>query len=69
MPESDKESDRKRSRKVHFEPSLDKSGASLVYSLKKSYENEEKVAKTNSTLILQESDKERSHKQATLPTK
>ena len=42
MQESDKESDRKRSNKVNFESSLDKSGASLVYSLKKSDKNEEK---------------------------
>ena len=42
MKESDKESDRKRSNKVNFEPSLDKSGASLVYNLEKSDKNEEK---------------------------
>ena len=47
MQESDKESDRRRSNKVNFEPSLDKSAASLVYSLKKSEKMKKKVAKTN----------------------
>ena len=42
MKESDKESDRRKSNKVNFEPSLDKSGASLVCNLKKSDKNEEK---------------------------
>ena len=69
MIESDKESDRKRNNKVNFDRSLDKSAASLVYSLKKCEKMKKKVAKTKWTLILQESDKERSHKQATLPTK
>ena len=66
MIESDKESDRKWNNKVNFDPSLDKSAASLVYSLKKSEKMKKKVAKTKWTLILQESDKERSHRRATL---
>ena len=66
MIESDKESDRKRNNKVNFDPSLDKSAASLVYSLKKSEKMKKKVAKTKWTLILQESDKERNRKRATL---
>ena len=47
MKESDKESDRKRSNKVNFEPSLDKGGASLLYNVKKSDKNEGKIAKAN----------------------
>ena len=43
MQESNKESDRKRSREVNFEPSLDKNGASLLYKLKKSDKSEEKA--------------------------
>ena len=47
MQESYKESDRKRSNKLNFESSLDKSGASLLYNPKKSDKNEEKMDKTN----------------------
>ena len=69
IQESDKENDGKKGHNEHLGPSLARSGASLMYNLKKFKTNEAKKAKKNKNVIKRKSERRRSQKEGMRPKK